>query len=62
MTPVDGWELRVKADDKSLDIYLGPSIDYLHDVVMDVSRYLPRFEAWIVRPECEPENLNLFDN
>ena len=64
VTPVDGWKLRVKIpdNDEEMNIDLGLSIDYLHDTVMDVSRYVPRFEAWIVWPDREPERLNLCDD
>ena len=63
MTPVEGWMLRVKFpdNDEEMNIDLGLSIDYLHNTVMDVSRYVPRFEAWIVWPDREPERLKLFD-
>ena len=58
-TPVYGWLLRVRACEHVADLPLGPSVEDLYDAVLTVSRALPRFDAWIVRPGSEPAKLSL---
>ena len=58
-TPVDGWLLRVQACEHVADLPLGPSVEDLYDAVLQVSRALPRFDAWIVRPGLEPTKILL---